>query len=119
MMAPGKYDMRIYAGATFAKTLVWKMGTPPEPVNLTGAAARLSVRSNPGDPLPAIELTTANLRIEIPVGTDGAFTLRLTDEETAALKFLRAEYQLEIEMPDGVVRRLLEGMVLVSPEITR
>jgi len=64
-----------------------------------------------------IELTTANGRISLT--NAGVITLSLTATETAALAAGRYVYDLEMVSSGGVVTRLLEGVVTVSPEVTR
>lgn len=44
-MAAEKLKLLIEQGATFRKTLTWKAGTPPVPVNLTGCTARMQMRT--------------------------------------------------------------------------
>jgi hypothetical protein len=65
----------------------------------------------------SLELTTANGRISLT--NAGVITLALTATETAALAAGRYVYDLELVSSGGQVTRLLEGVVTVSPEVTR
>jgi hypothetical protein len=65
----------------------------------------------------SLELTTANGRVSLT--SAGVITLSLTATETAALAAGRYVYDLELVSSGGVVTRLLEGVVTVSPEVTR
>jgi hypothetical protein len=65
----------------------------------------------------SLELTTANGRISLT--NAGVITLSLTATETAALAAGRYVYDLEMVSSGGQVTRLLEGVVTVSPEVTR
>lgn len=117
-MTAGQYDLRIEQGATFDRLLTWTQDGVPVP--LAGLSARLQVRKTVGaaDP-PLLALTSPDGGITL---TDpGEIRLSLTAEETAALAFASAVYDLEIVSPTTpeTVVRLLQGKVLVSPEVTR
>jgi hypothetical protein len=49
---------------------------------------------------------------------DGVLTLLLTSTQTSALRAGRYVYDIEIENDDGVIR-VLEGIITVTPEVTR
>lgn len=54
--------------------------------------------------------------------TTGILTISLTDTQTSALKAGRYVYDVEIVAPvaDGsIVTRVLEGIITVTPEVTR
>ena len=51
--------------------------------------------------------------------TDGEVTISLTPTQTSALKIGRYVYDVEIEDDSGDVIRVLEGIVTVTPEVTR
>jgi hypothetical protein len=116
-MKPAKHNLKIYAGATFVSALEWKVGATG--VDLAGATARMQVRKNVRSPTVLLLLTTENGGIKLDLDVLGAFRLEMSDEETSLLTFTTGQYHLEFELPDGTVRRLLEGTVTVSPEITR
>lgn len=117
-MAAFKLKLDIDQGATFDKTVTWKTGDPPAPVDLTGCIARSQFRSDVDSPTVLFELTTANNRIQLG-GTAGTIRLRIEATDTAAFTWDSAVYDLEIEFPDGTVERKLKGTVTVSKEITR
>lgn len=117
-MTPGKLDLTIYQGATFSRTLLWEAGQPPAPVNLTGYTARMQLRVTPDSGFTLLALTTENSRITLG-GAAGTIVLSLSAADTAALAFPRAVYDLELVSPGGVVRRLVEGEVSLSKEVTR
>lgn len=118
MSAPGKLNFTLYQGATFTHQLTWQTGEPLAPVDLTGCIARLQVREKVGLPTVLLELSTGNGRIS-PLGTDGVIALKVSATDTAAITWAKGVYDLEIEFPDGTVRRLLNGGVVVSREVTR
>lgn len=54
--------------------------------------------------------------------TTGELTISLTDTQTSALKAGRYVYDIEIVSPVGdgsVVTRVLEGIITVTPEVSR
>lgn len=115
---PFRVPLTIFQGATFQKTLTWKVGKPPQPVDLTGCSARMQVRPQVASATVLLELTTDNGRILLG-GPAGTVQLQLTPAETAPLAFVAAVYDLEIVHPGGQVRRLASGQVKLNPEVTR
>lgn len=86
------------------------------PINLAGVTGRLQVRATVGDPVPLLELSTVNggLVIDGP----GLLRLHLSAEDSAALEWTVARYDLELTFSDGTVTRYAEGEVKVSQEVT-
>ncbi len=115
---PWKIRLLILQGQTLNDLKTWKAGTPPVPVDLTGCVARMHVRERIDSPTTLLELTTENGGIELG-GTAGTIRRRMTAAQTAALTWRSGVYDLEIEFPGGIVRRVLAGPVVVSPEVTR
>jgi len=118
MSRPAKVRLQLLQGQTYHQVFTWRAGTPPAPVDLTGCSALMHVRASVGAPAVLLELSTTNGRIALG-GEAGTITLALSAAETAALTFASAVYDLEITHPGGQVRRLLQGAVAVSPEVTR
>ncbi|WP_313105067.1 hypothetical protein [Stutzerimonas nitrititolerans] len=85
------------------------------PVDLTGAQARMQIRSGIGGGL-LLELTTENGGLAIT--GPGTITRTLSAAETAALTWTEGVYDLEVEYADGTVQRYLQGKVTVSREVT-
>jgi hypothetical protein len=117
MSAVASHDLTIAAGATYSQTLNWKTGSPAAFVNTTGFTGRMQLRTSYTAATASLELTTANGRVSLT--NAGVITLALTASETAALAAGRYVYDLELVSSGGVVTRLLEGVVTVSPEVTR
>lgn len=118
-MAAFKVNLKIDQGATFAKHVTWKAGTPPVPVDLTGCTARMQVREKIESPVALLDLTTENGGIVLG-GTSGTIDYcLLSDELTATFAWTSGVYDLEIVFPDGTVQRKIAGNVTVSPEVTR
>lgn len=115
-MKAGKYDITIEQGAGFSLPITFKPGGVV--ADLTGSTARLQVRPKVGAAAKLIDLTTANGGISLD-GPNGRLTLIMTAAATAALKFSRAVYDLEITPPAAEPYRLLEGFVFLDREVTR
>ncbi len=130
----------IKQGATFSDVLTWgaypypvrqecgavinaQTGRPANPadfvpVDLTGCAARMQIRSEVESPTVLLELSTTNGRIALG-GAAGTATLTLDAATTAALDWDSGVWDLEITHPGGDVSRMAEGTASVSPEVTR
>ncbi len=65
-----------------------------------------------------LTLTTENGKITLG-GTAGTITLNLSAVETAAITQSSLAYDLELVSAGGVVTRLVEGQINLTPEVTR
>lgn len=111
-----KYNFTIYQGETFDKTLTWKTGDPKNPVDLTGYTARMQIRKKYGSSI-LLELTTENSRISLGT-TAGTIQIIISASDTAAIDWSSAIYDLELISGSGIVKRLLQGTIKVSREVT-
>ena len=114
-MLAGKLNLKIQQHSTFRKKFTWKDGRG-RPVNLTGWSAKLQMRTAPGE---TVLLEMSSPSNGITVGANGVINLYLTDEQTGAIQWSSASYDLVLANPDGEEWRLVEGRVTVSPSITR
>ncbi|ASD50468.1 hypothetical protein FDI24_gp186 [Acidovorax phage ACP17] len=115
-----KHDLYIEQGATFDFQLNWKQGKPAVPVDLTGCSARMKFREEYTSP-SLFEASTddGNITLGVAAGTGANIRVLIPAAVTAAFTFDAAIYDLEIVAADGVtVRRLLQGRVIVNPEVT-
>ncbi len=117
-------DICIFQGATFNQTLIWEVGNPPAPVNLTSYSAKMQIRSSVKSKAIILELSTENGRLTLGTGGDittGAINLFVSAEDTAELSVcdnVKAVYDLE--MTQGyTVSRILQGNVIIVPEVTK
>ena len=120
MQAPGLLDLNMWQGASWDYTLTWQTGGTP--VNLSGYDARLQVRESHASSTAVLSLT-AGTGITLG-GTAGTIILEATATQTAAISAQppgpqQYVYDLELVSGAGVVTRLVEGRVLVYPEVTR
>ncbi|MGY8903714.1 MAG: hypothetical protein ACKVIH_04105 [Burkholderiales bacterium] len=112
-------NITIEQGATWPWTLELHSASEAGPVlDLTGYTAHMQVRSTVDSATVLTELSTSNGRITITAGT-GLIELLLTAEQTAALNFESAVYDLELRSADGYVLRLFKGEITLDPEVTR
>ena len=115
-MAAGTLDFTIEQGATFNLLLTWKInGTP---VNLTGYTARLAARVDVEDTEVILSLTTSNGGITLG-GSAGTISLDQTATQTTLLPAGTYVYDLELIASNSTVTRLVQGELLISPEVTR
>lgn len=55
----------------------------------------------------------------INISNNGVLTLSLTANQTSNLQFLQYVYDVELTTNTGNVQRFAEGIVVVSPQVTR
>ena len=119
-------DICIFQGATFSQTLFYETGEPSAPVNLANYSAKMQIRSKPESKAIILELstTTGGGNGRITLGTSGDFTtgainLFISASDTASLSVCQnAVYDLELTS-GSIVTRILQGNVIISPEVTR
>lgn len=122
-MAAGRYDLTIEQGATFQLQCQWQDSSGNN-INLTGYTISGKIRRRTSDTQPLVSFTT-----NITSAVNGQFIISLTAAQTALLPTAHnsttAEKQLlecvyDVEAVSGAtVYRLFEGLVKVSPEVTR
>lgn len=117
-MAAKAYDLLLEQGATFRLVITVTNAAGAE-VDIDGYEARMQVRPSTvvgEDPdTPLLSYTTDDA-----LSISGSqVTLTVPAEDTAALTWATALYDLEIESLTGQVDRLIGGHVWVDPEITR
>lgn len=115
-MPAGKQDIYIESGATWSLTFTWR-DSNGNPINLTGYSARMQIR-----PGVEAEATIASLTDGSGLtlgGAAGTIVATLSATATAAITATTGVYDLELQDGDGVVTRLVEGAVTISPEVTR
>lgn len=116
----GRYDLYIDQGSTFTRSFIYKDANGV-PIDITGHTASLMIRSSHNaSGTPIYDDTAAAGTLTIPTGTDGRIELTMTDEDTAAFPApVNAVWDLELTTAGGVVSRIVEGAVIISPNVTR
>lgn len=62
---------------------------------------------------------TANLTATIVSGVNGNVKLSMTAANTANIKAGRYLYDVKMTAPDGVATRVIEGIITVTPQVSR
>lgn len=114
------HQLDVDAGATWTETVTWReptvAGVLGALINLTGYTARMQLRVTVDAADAVLSLThLAGLTLG---GAAGTVLITMTAAQTGALSGIY-EYDLEVESAGGVVTRLIQGEVHVSPECTR
>lgn len=113
-------DICIFQGATFNQTLFYETGEPSAPVNLAGYTAKMQIRSKPESKAVILELSTTNANGRIILNeSTGSIRLFISATDTALLSVCdKAVYDLEL-YNGAITTRILQGNVIISPEVTR
>lgn len=115
-MIPGNHDIIMPKGSTYSETFTYKIDG--NPVNLTGYTARMQARQSHTSSSTVLNMTTENGKISLG-GTAGTITLNLTATETAAITQTQLVWDIELVSAGGQVQRLIEGSIILTPEVTR
>jgi hypothetical protein len=113
-MAAANYDIIVEQGSDFLLGLLLK-NAKGVPFDLTGVIARGQLRANVKDsaPLCSFDITFDQNR------STGKLTLFIPAAVTTTLDFVNGFYDLEFESSTGMIKRIMQGKVTFSPEITR
>lgn len=113
---PGQHNFLLPQGATFSEVITWQDENGAA-IDLTGFAARMKAKRRQSPTTTVINLTTENGGITLG-GSAGTITLGMGATDSAALIAGSYDYDLEIVSSGGLVTRLLQGVVNVTPEVT-
>ena len=104
------YDLVVNQGETYERLIPVKDGNG-QPANVDGwqVAGQIRATHDSDEVLHTLSLTATgtNVRLVIPAATSSTWMFRL------------AKYDVELVAPNTTVTRLIEGSVVVKPEITR
>lgn len=115
---PAKHNLYVYRGATLSEDVTWK-DENGVPIDLTGFTARMHMRETMDSATPFLTLTTENGGITLG-GAAGTIDILASATATSAITATAGVYDLELVASDTItVTRLLEGIVFISPEVTR
>ena len=112
-MSAGTYNLVIDQGSDFALDLVIKQaGTA---LNLTNYSGRAQLRT-----VHTASSVSASFTVSITNASEGALKLQLPGSTSKNLAAGQYVYDLEIfTSSDTIVKRILEGTVTLTPEVTR
>jgi hypothetical protein len=112
---PGGYvELYIDQGTTFADTIHLTSDVTGANMNLSGYSARSQMRRSHYS-----QNASANLTCTIATPNSGQIAITLTSANTANLSPGKYVFDLEIESSTGVVTRPIEGVIVVTPGVTR
>ena len=106
-----KANITIDQGTTFS-TVISLADEEEVAVNLTGYTANSQIRKHYSSS------NSQSFSITLG-GTSGTITLSLTSTQTSNLTPGRYVYDVELTSSSNVVSRIVEGIVTVTPEVTR
>ena len=112
----GTHNWTIEQGANWSRRVTWLVSDVA--VNLTGYTARMDVRLRHSSADKVLALSSPSAGITLG-GIAGTIDIALTAAQTAAIGEGLYVYDLELVSSTGVVTRLLEGTVTVTPNTTR
>jgi hypothetical protein len=104
-------------GANWFLTVVYKDSTGTA-INLTGYTAALQIRDTYADSTTDLSLTSPSGGITI-TGATGTIAITATAAQTGAIAAGSYVYDLEITSASGIVTRLIQGRISISPQVTR
>lgn len=116
-MTAAVHNITIEQGATFQMNILWKDSTGT-PINLAGYTARMQVRQKYSSPTTLLNFTTENGAIVLG-GILGTIAITGAATVTDDLVGKTGVYDLELVSAGGIVTRLVQGSVYISPEVTR
>jgi hypothetical protein len=111
-MSAGTHNFTLEQGTTFSKTITVKQDGSA--LNLSGYTVRSQMRSTHDSSSVALSFTAS-----VSDASNGKITISANDTQTSAVEEGIYVYDLEMESTLGVVTRLIQGKVTVTPEVTR
>ena len=116
-VVPARVDLKIYQGSDFSQVVTFLQTAGGTPVDLTGLTGRMQIRQNVISTDVIMDMTTANGRLTFG-GATGVVTMTLTATETSTI-LTDGVYDLEFVTSATSASRWLEGLVILSKEVTR
>lgn len=112
------YDIIVDQGATLLRSIALK-NSAKRPVTVSGYIARMQIREKISSAVAVLLLTTENGGVEIN-GTAGSLLIIASPTQTSNLAVGKYVYDLEIEeISTGIVTKIIQGNLVVRPEVTR
>ena len=105
-------NLFVDAGADYS-TIITVAATNGQPLNLTGYSVASQMRKSYSSS------TVYNFTTSVYDASQGKVRLQLNNSQSSAIPAGRWLYEVDITSPSGTQTRVLEGIVTVTPEITR
>jgi len=107
-----KANLVVDQGTTFVTTINL-IDNNDAPIDLTTFTAQAQLRKH------YTSSNSTNISIDLSEGSNGVIILSMNANTTANLNFGRYVYDVEIVSPSGAITRVVEGIVTVTPNVTR
>lgn len=105
-----KVNIVIDQGTTFS-TSFYFTDEGGAPINFTQYTGRSQIRKTPS--------SSTSFEFTVSLGSDGYITLSKSMAQTGVLFAGRYVYDLVVVDPSGITSRLVEGIVTVTPQVTK
>jgi hypothetical protein len=105
-------NLYVDAGTDYS-TIITVAATNGQPLNLTGYSVASQIRKSYNSS------TNYSFLASIYDAAQGKVRLQLTNTQSSAIPAGRWLYDVEITSPSGTRTRVVEGILTVTPEITR
>ena len=120
---PGIVNFNLYAGATFSEQVTLK-DDAGNPLDLTGATARMHIRREIEDPTPLFDLNSVGDSPTLVLGgTAGTikFTIPPSSMTDVVIDWLGEVWvhDILVTWPDDSVDKFFQGRVIAAPGVTR
>jgi len=112
----GQKNFEVDQNTTFTFIIEYKDANG-NPINLTGASAKLQVRDTKGGSKLAFTLTSPSSGITIDPAL-GKLTIRMTPTQTNKLFYPKSSYDLMLTDSNAVKTKLIEGFITLSRSVT-
>lgn len=117
-MKSDTYSIEIEQGSTFDLMLKWKSESRT-PINLDGSSARMHIRRTTNSSETVLALDSRQSDSLSIFGSLGRIDIRIEATDTSLIPDGIYVYDLEVELKDGTVKKLLKGRCRVLGEVTR
>jgi len=121
----GKYDMSILQGSDFTLGLTLKDSTGT-PIDLTGHTFSGQIRKTASDPViqasfsfVVLDQITDTGRVDVKLSAANSSAIILEKSKSAVRAITTMTYDIESVDGGGAITRWLEGVVKLSPEVTK
>ena len=111
---PSFIELYVDQGATFNHVINISDDLTSANVNVSGFEVRSQMRRSYYS-----ENASANITCTISDASNGQISLSMSGDYTATIKAGRYVFDVELTSTSGSIQRLLEGIITVTPRVTR
>jgi hypothetical protein len=113
----GEHNLVIRQGETFKLDVIYK--NSGSAVDITDWKARMQIRATHTSLVLIADLDNGDIGGITLDGDAGKVSILIPADKTAAFSVVDGVYDIELEDPDGVVVRVLQGTTKLDLEVTR